>query len=150
MKPFLDYEGNVTNGDNNEKSSQFEHTKCPIGVTFEDIKKVIELLELKNELHQVCKAKIKSLKLDENEPSKRLFGLQYNMENREKAVEEGQEDLKEAKKALLKVQLQIRATSDAICDFQMLIFENCHVFLLDLKFGLQCLCSHCTRLQLCV
>jgi hypothetical protein len=75
-------------------------------------------------------SKIKYLKLDENEASKRLFGLQYNMENREKAMEEAQEDLKEAKKALLKVQLQIRPTLDAICDFQMLILENCHVFCL--------------------
>ncbi len=41
------YEGIVANGDENEESSQFVHTKCPIGVTLEDIKKVIELLELK-------------------------------------------------------------------------------------------------------
>jgi hypothetical protein len=86
MKLILDYKGIVVNGDNNEKSSQFVHVKCPTGVTFEDIKKVIKLLELKKELHQVCKTKIKSLKLDENDVSKRLFGLQYNMEDRRKAM----------------------------------------------------------------
>jgi hypothetical protein len=46
-KLVSDYEGVVAIRDNNEESFQFVHIKCPIGVTFQDIKKVTKLLELK-------------------------------------------------------------------------------------------------------
>jgi hypothetical protein len=65
MNLNLEYDGVPTYGKNAKANSSFlVHTKCPYGVAYEDIKKVIDLLELKNEFHHCCKSKIKGLKLD--------------------------------------------------------------------------------------
>jgi hypothetical protein len=63
-------------------------SKCPSGVSIEDIWKVTELLDLKKELHILCKSKIRSLKVDENIVSNKLLGIKYNFQDRKTIVEE--------------------------------------------------------------
>jgi hypothetical protein len=53
----------ASHGQNITNSSLFVQTKCLYGVAYEDIK-VINLLEMKRELHLCFKSKIKGLKLD--------------------------------------------------------------------------------------
>jgi hypothetical protein len=69
----LQYDGVVVHGKNKTmaihgesraNSSLLVQTKCPYGVAYEDIKKVIDLLELKKKLHLCYKSKIKCVKLD--------------------------------------------------------------------------------------
>jgi hypothetical protein len=60
----LQYDGVVVHGENKANLSLLIQTKCPCGVVYEDIEKVIGLLELKRELHLCYKSKIKGLKLD--------------------------------------------------------------------------------------
>jgi hypothetical protein len=54
--------------------SSYTMSKCPSGVLIEDIQKVTKLLDLKKELHILCKSKIRSLKVDENIVSNKLLG----------------------------------------------------------------------------
>jgi hypothetical protein len=100
-----------------EECSQFlQHTKCPIGVLAEDITKVVELLELKKEVHRICKFKIKSLKSKHGVVSKKLLRMKYNMDDRKHVMEEAQVDFIKAKQTLLKAQQQNGPTSDVVCD----------------------------------
>jgi hypothetical protein len=78
------------------------HTKCPIGVTLEDVTKVIELLQLKKTFQSFCKSKIKFLKLDYVVGLNKLLGTKYNMEDMKKIVEEAQVELAKAKHTLSK------------------------------------------------
>jgi hypothetical protein len=61
-------------------------------VLVKDITKVIELLELKKELHKVCKIKIKSLKSEHGVASNKLLRMKYNMDDRKHNMEEAQVD----------------------------------------------------------
>jgi hypothetical protein len=62
-------------------------SKCPSGVSIEDIQKVTKLLDLKKEMHILCKSKIRSLKVDENIMSKKLLGIKYNFQDRKSTME---------------------------------------------------------------
>jgi hypothetical protein len=61
--------------------------KCRSGMSDEDIQKVLELLDLKKELHIICKSKIKSLKMDKTIASNKLLGIKYNFQNRKMTME---------------------------------------------------------------
>ncbi len=102
------------------RSFQFlQHTKCPIGVLVEDITKVTELLELKKKLHRICKFKIKSFKSEHGVVTNKLFGMQYNMDDRKHVMEVAQVDFIKAKKTLLKAQQQNWPISNVVCDPKM-------------------------------
>jgi hypothetical protein len=90
----LQYDGVVVHGKNKgvatprqniADSSLLIQTKCSYGVAYEDIKKVIDLLELKRELHLCCKSKIKGLKLDLRVALNKALGMKFNMEDTRKA-----------------------------------------------------------------
>jgi hypothetical protein len=89
----------VPNDDNIEQMS-LPTSKCHIGMSFKDIKKVTELLALKKELLIICKAKIKSLKMDEGVASTKLLGIKYNLDEKKKMVEEAQATLNVEKNTL--------------------------------------------------
>jgi hypothetical protein len=61
-------------------------------------------LELKKELHRICKFKIKSLKSEHGVAPKKLLGMKYNMDDRKHVMEKAQVDFIEAKQTLLKAQ----------------------------------------------
>jgi hypothetical protein len=44
-------------------------------------------MELKKELHSICKSKIKSLNVDHKVTSNKLLGMQFNMDDRKNVVE---------------------------------------------------------------
>jgi hypothetical protein len=83
--------------------SSYTMSKCPSGVLVEDIRKVLELLDLK-ELHVLCKSKIKSLKVDKNIASNKLLGIKYNFQDMKTIVEEAQAKLAEVEQVLAKAQ----------------------------------------------
>jgi len=58
--------------------SSYTMSKCPSGVSIEDIQKVSEFLDLKKKLCILCKSKIKSLKVDKSIASNKLLGIKYN------------------------------------------------------------------------
>ncbi len=62
--------------------------KCPNGVVVDDIRKVTELLQFKRDLHIICKSKIKSFTTNQVVANKKLFGMEYNRDDRNCAVEE--------------------------------------------------------------
>ncbi len=68
--------------------SSYTMSKCPSGVSIEDIWKVIELLDLKKDMCILCKSKITSLKVDENIVSNKFLGIKYNFQNRKITMEE--------------------------------------------------------------
>jgi hypothetical protein len=68
--------------------SFYTMSKCPNGVSIEDIQKDSEFLYLKKELCILCKSKIKSLKVDENIASNKLLSIKYNFQDRKTVVEE--------------------------------------------------------------
>ncbi len=81
-----------------EECLQFlQHTKYPTSVLVEDITKVTKLLELKKELHKVCKVKIKSLKSKHGVVSNKLLGMKSNMDDMKHVMEEAQVDFAKAK-----------------------------------------------------
>jgi hypothetical protein len=76
-------------------------------VSNEDIKKVGELLELKKELHSICKSNIKSLNVDHKVASNKLLGMKFNMDDRNKPVEVEEVEVVEVEKALAKILEQV-------------------------------------------
>jgi hypothetical protein len=57
-------------------------------VAIDDIQKVTELLQLKRDLHIICKSKIKSFATNQVVANKKLFGMEHNIDDRNCAVEE--------------------------------------------------------------
>jgi hypothetical protein len=57
-------------------------------VAIDHIQKVIELLQLKRDLHIICKSKIKPFAIDKVVANNKLFGMEYNKDDRNCAVEE--------------------------------------------------------------
>jgi hypothetical protein len=104
-----------------QNSSFRVHTKCPYGVMYEDVKKVIDLLELKREFHHCCKSRIKGLKLDLVVAQNKRLGMKYNMENRRRIVEEAKTDLTKVNQALLKAQEQYGDVKDAVNDLKFIV-----------------------------
>jgi hypothetical protein len=103
MKTRVEYGGNVNVfKDNIEQSSPITR-RCPYGVSNEDIRKVGELLELKKELHSICKSKIRSLNVDHKVASNKLLGINFNMDDRKKVVEAEEAEVAEVEKALTKI-----------------------------------------------
>jgi hypothetical protein len=72
----------VVPGDDDIEQMSLPTSKCPTRVSSEDIGKVTELLTLKKELLTICKAKIKSLKMDEGVASTKLLGIKGRKQRR--------------------------------------------------------------------
>jgi len=54
----------------------------------DDIQKVTKLLQLKKDLHIICKSKIKSFATNQVVANKKLFRMEHNRNNRNRAMEE--------------------------------------------------------------
>ncbi len=72
-------------------------------------------MALKRELLNICKAKIKSLKMDEGVASTKLLGIKYNLDDKKKIVEEAQATLNVAKNTLSELWQEV------VCDPRSLI-----------------------------
>jgi hypothetical protein len=106
----------VVPSDDNIEQMLLPTSKWPTRVSFEDIKKVIKLLALKREFLTICKAKIKSLKMDEGVASTKLLGIKYNLDDMKKATEEAQTTLNVAKSTLSKLQQEDMPITKVVCD----------------------------------
>jgi hypothetical protein len=84
--PRLEY-ASFTPLEDDMGQSSYTTSKCPSGVSIEDIWKVIGLLDLKKDLCILCKSKITSLKVDESIVSNKFLGIKYNFQDRKIAME---------------------------------------------------------------
>ncbi len=69
-----------------------------------DIRKVIELLQLKRDLHIICKSKIKSFAIHQIVANNKLFKIKYNKDDRNCVMEEVHVELVKAKQVLAKIE----------------------------------------------
>ncbi len=92
----------------------------------EDIRKVGELLELKMEIHSICKSKIKSLNVDHKVSSNTLLGMKLNMDDRKKAVEAEEAKVAKVEKALSKIFEQGLPAVDVVCDLIFILHHLSH------------------------
>jgi hypothetical protein len=79
MKTRVEYGDNANVLEDNIEHSSPTAKRCPYGVSNEDIMKVRELLDLRKELHSICKSNIKSLNVDHKVASNKLLGMKFNM-----------------------------------------------------------------------
>ncbi len=93
--------------------SSYIMSKCPSGVLIDDTCKVSKRLNLK-EFCILCKSKIKSLKVDKNIASNKLFGIKYNFQDWKTIVEEAHEKLIEVEQVFTKTQQQGLPTMDMV------------------------------------
>jgi hypothetical protein len=126
MKTRIEY-GDTANvlEDNIEQSCPTTRS-CPYGVSNEGIRKVGKLLELKKELHFICKSKIKSLNVDHKVASNKLLGMKFNMDDRKKIVEAKETEVAEVEKALAKVLKQGFPTINVVCDLIFILHHLSH------------------------
>lgn len=89
--------------------------KCPNGMAVDDTQKVTKFLQLKKDLHIICKSKIKSFATNQVVANKKLFKMEHNRDDRNCVVEEAQAKLTKAKQVLVKLKKQDLPIIDAIC-----------------------------------
>jgi hypothetical protein len=105
-------------------------------VSNEDIMKVGELLELKKELHFICKSKIKSLNIDHKVAFNNLLGMKFNMDDMKKVVEAEEVKVAKVEKVLIKILEQGLPTIDVVCDLIFILhhLSTLHLLITICKF----------------
>jgi len=126
MKIGVEYGGSATVFEDNIEHSFPTTRRCPYGVSSEDIRKVGELLELKKELHSICKSKIKSLNVDHKVSSNKLLGMKFNMDDRKKVVEVEEAKVAKVEKVLAKIFEQRFPAIDVVCDLIFILHHLSH------------------------